>query len=96
VNEARFTDFARGVASDLLGERAIADLPAPIMGTEDFSYVLQRVPGAIVFLGVRPPGERAEPIHSSRMTIDEDALANGVALHAALALRWLAAHETPG
>lgn len=96
VNEPRFTDFARGVTSELLGERAVADLPAPVMGAEDFSYVLQRVPGAIVFLGVRPPGERAEPIHSSRMTIDEDALANGVALHTALALRWLAAHGTAG
>ena len=96
VNETAFTEFTRSVASELLGERAVADLPAPIMGTEDFSYVLQRVPGAIVFLGVRPPGEHAEPIHSNRMTIDEDAMANGVALHTALALRWLAAHEASG
>ncbi|MCL4684784.1 amidohydrolase [Myxococcota bacterium] len=96
VNDAPFIDFTRGVAAELLGERAVVDLPKPIMGAEDFSYVLQQVPGAIVFLGARPPGEHAEPLHSSSMTIDEEALATGVALHAAMALRWLAAHETAG
>jgi hippurate hydrolase len=89
VNDARFSRFAGGVAGDLLGSGAVVEMPAPIMGAEDFSYVLQRVPGSLVFLGVRAPGERGEPLHSSRMTLDEDALANGVALHVAMALRWL-------
>ena len=34
---------------------AHAALPAPIMGAEDFSYVLQQVPGAMAFVGARPP-----------------------------------------
>jgi hippurate hydrolase len=89
VNDAGFAGFARAVGEELLGESALIAMPAPVMGAEDFSYVLQRVPGALVFLGVRPPGERAEPLHSNRMTIDEDAMAQGVALHAAVALRWL-------
>jgi len=89
VNDADFAGFARGVAAELVGEPAIVDMRAPIMGAEDFSYILQRVPGSIVFLGVRPPGGAAEPLHSSRMRVHEDALATGVALHAALALRWL-------
>jgi amidohydrolase len=88
VNDARFAAFARGVASDLVGGRAVVDMRAPIMGAEDFSYILQRVPGSLVFLGVRPPGGAGEPLHSSRMRVHEDALATGVALHAALALRW--------
>jgi amidohydrolase len=91
VNDAGFAGFARAVSAELLGDGAVIDMAAPVMGAEDFSYVLQRVPGALVFLGVRPPGERAEPLHSNRMTIDEDALAQGVALHAAMALRWLEA-----
>ena len=33
-------------------------MPAPIMGAEDFSYVLQQVPGAMAFLGARPPERR--------------------------------------
>jgi len=90
VNHAGFAAFARGVASEVVGGDAVIDMRAPIMGAEDFSYVLQRVPGALVFLGVRPPDGPGEPLHSSRMRIDEDAMATGIALHAAVALRWLA------
>jgi len=89
VNDTQFAAFARGVAAELVGEPALVDMRAPIMGAEDFSYILQRVPGSIVFLGVRPPGGDGEPLHSSRMRVHEDAMATGVALHAALALRWL-------
>ena len=43
-------------AAELLGERASRLSPAPLMGAEDFSYVLQRVPGAMALLGACPPG----------------------------------------
>lgn len=89
VNDPGFAAFTRSVGGELLGEAALVEMAAPVMGAEDFSFVLQRVPGALVFLGVRPPGERAEPLHSNRMTIDEDAMAQGAALHAAMALRFL-------
>jgi hippurate hydrolase len=92
VNHAESTAFARGVAADLLGEDRIVDLEAPIMGAEDFSYVLQRVPGALMFVGARPPGGgEGAPLHSNRMVLEESAFATGVALHAALALRYLGA-----
>jgi hippurate hydrolase len=62
------------------------------MGAEDFSYVLQRVPGALMFVGARPPGGgEGAPLHSNRMVLEESAFATGVALHAALALRYLGA-----
>ena len=89
VNHEEFAGFTAAVAGELLGDEAVRSMRAPIMGTEDFSYILQRVPGAFVFLGVRPGGGAAEPIHSSRMVLDEDAMADGIALHTALALRWL-------
>jgi hippurate hydrolase len=91
VNDAGFESFSRGVARDLLGARGVLEFEAPVMGAEDFSYVLQRTPGAMVFLGLRPPGAaEAAPCHSNRMLIDEDGMAYGVALHAAVALRYLA------
>jgi hippurate hydrolase len=62
------------------------------MGAEDFSYLLQRVPGAMVFLGARPEGTESAPLHSNRMVLDETAFADGIALHAAIATRWLATH----
>jgi hippurate hydrolase len=64
------------------------------MGAEDFSYVLQRVPGAMAFLGARPPSVPSEDVpdcHSNRVVFDERAMAAGVALHAAVALRHLTA-----
>ena len=92
VNHAEFTAFAQGVAGELLGAERVVPLEAPVMGAEDFSYVLQRVPGALVFLGARPGSGDSAPLHSNRMVLDEAAFAEGVALHAAIATRWLAAH----
>jgi hippurate hydrolase len=91
VNHAGFTAFAEGVARDLLGAERVVTLEAPIMGAEDFSYLLERVPGALVFLGARPEGGEGAPLHSNRMLLEEAALADGVALHAAVALRYLEA-----
>lgn len=90
VNDDAFAAFVLEVAAELVGPRRAVAMRAPIMGAEDFSYILQRVPGAMAFLGVRPEGEGSPaPIHSNRMILDEDALAVGVAMHAAVALRYL-------
>ncbi len=62
----------------------------PIMASEDFSYVLQRVPGAIANLSTRPADGSAFPNHSPRMRVNESALPAGIAMHVAVALRFLA------
>lgn len=88
-NDAAFTAFLDQVAGDLVGPDAVVPLPAPIMGAEDFSYVLERVPGALTFLGACPsdlvPGQ-APGNHSNLVRFDEDVMATGVALYAAVAL----------
>jgi hippurate hydrolase len=90
ANDQDFARFTLDVARDLLGERRAAELPNAFMGAEDFSYVLERLPGAMVFLGVRPDGvAQPAPNHSNRMVLDEDALATGIAMHAAVAREWL-------
>jgi amidohydrolase len=92
VNDAAATHFAVGVATRLLGEGRAVELPSPVMGAEDFSYVLERVPGAMLFLGVRPPGvDHPAPCHSNRMLLDEEGMVHGTALLAALALARLGA-----
>ena len=89
-NDPGFAGFVRAVAHGVVGDERTIDMRAPIMGAEDFSYILQRVPGALAFLGVRPEGDGpAFPIHSNRMLLNEDAMATGSAMHAAVALRWL-------
>ena len=95
VNDAGFVEFARGVATDLVGAENYIDLPAPFMGAEDFSYVLQRMPGCMMFLGVMPDGhdghDHVASCHSNRMILNEDAMAVGIAMHVAIAHRFLAA-----
>lgn len=93
VNDGRFAAFAAEVADQALGGGRAFEMPAPVMGAEDFSYVLQQVPGAMVFLGVCPP-EHPNPFaapacHSNRMVLHEDVMADGIALHAAVATTFL-------
>jgi hippurate hydrolase len=95
VNDAGFVEFASTTATELLGPERYIAAPAPIMGAEDFSYVLQRMPGCMMFLGVMPEGHDGHghiaPCHSNRMILNESAMAAGIALHAAIAHRFLAA-----
>ena len=94
VNDPGFVAFARGVATELIGADNYIDSSAPIMGAEDFSYVLQRMPGCMMFLGVMPersnPNRPVAPCHSNRMVLDEASMAVGIALHASIAHRFLA------
>jgi len=84
--------FALETAAEVLGPEGSFEMPLPILASEDFAYVLQRVPGAMLFLGTAPDGvEDPAPLHSNRMVLNEDAMAAGTAMHAALALRTLAA-----
>ncbi len=90
VNDEAMTSFALDAAGDLLGPDLVEIMEHPVMGSEDFSYVLQRVPGAMLDLGVAPPEDPNPPAnHSNRMMVEEPAMANGIALYAGLALKYL-------
>jgi hippurate hydrolase len=92
VSDERAVALAERVASDLYGEPAWRTMPAPVMGAEDFAYVLQKVPGAMVFLGATPEGgdfRSCCALHSNRMVLDERVMARGVAMHCAFAETFL-------
>jgi amidohydrolase len=90
VNNADFASFVLDTARELLGPESAHAMAHPIMASEDFSYVLERVPGAIANLSTRPEDGPAFPNHSSRMLVNESALAAGIAMHVAVALRFTA------
>lgn len=86
VNDDDFADHTLDVAHSLVGDRALP-MPTPVMGAEDWSYVLREVKGSMAFLGGGPPGvERPAPNHSNHFVIDEDSMATGIAMYAAMAL----------
>jgi hippurate hydrolase len=91
-NHGGFADFATRVAGEVIGAEHVRQMPHPVMGAEDFSYVLEAVPGSMMFLGGthldRNPATAA-PNHSNRVTFDEDAMVTGMALYAAVAMRHL-------
>jgi amidohydrolase len=91
VNEGAFTEFAAQTVRELFGEKAYWPMRSPMMGAEDFSFLLQRFPGAMLFLGVKPEDPSlAAPCHSNRMILNESAMAHGAALHAQVARNFLA------
>jgi amidohydrolase len=94
VNHAAEAAFAEHAATALFGRDRFRAMANPITGAEDFSYVLERVPGAFLFLGACPPDrvpETAAYNHSAEAAFDDAVLSDGTALYAELALRRLAA-----
>jgi len=89
VNHVEEVGRAESTANQIFGEGNFIEMPSGVMGAEDFSYVLNEVPGSMVFLGCAPEGiepGKIAPNHSNLMTINEDAMANGVALYTAMAM----------
>jgi len=86
VNNEAAANLALDVAEDLFGGESVLELPSPSMGAEDFSYFLESMPGAFIWLGI---GEDASGLHTPKFAFDEDILPRGSALLAALAIEAL-------
>jgi hippurate hydrolase len=92
VNDVPSADFGLDIAETIVGEKNVVRMPNPVMGAEDFSYVLEKLPGAMLFLGGTPHNKdprTAAPNHSNRVMFEEDAMTTGMALYSSLALRTL-------
>lgn len=92
VNDTDEAAFATATITDLFGADRATTPEHPVTGAEDFSFVLQQVPGAFVFLGACPPD--IDPLtaptnHSALARFDDAVLADGAALYTELALRRL-------
>ncbi|MGP3970438.1 M20 metallopeptidase family protein [Streptomyces sp. 6N223] len=93
VNDHAEAEFAAGTVRETMGEERFTPMPHPILGAEDFSRVIDEVPGAMIFLGATLPGldpETAPSNHSPLAAFDEAVLPDGTALYAELAARRLA------
>ena len=85
VNTVPEAEFACNVAANLVGEDKVWRNMLPSMGGEDFSFMLQAVPGAYIRIGQGlPHGPGPHPLHNSRYDFNDDILPLGAALHANL------------
>ncbi len=94
VNDTAQVAFARQTAAELFGDGRFTAMANPLTGAEDFSFVLDQVPGAFIMMGACPAG--TDPIsaptnHAADAVFDDSVLADGATLLAELALRHLAA-----
>lgn len=97
INDAGEYAFARTAAQELLGDKRYQELANPLAASEDFSRILQRVPGAFLFLSAVPSGvEHAGAAfnHSPYAVFDDAVLPDGAALYTRLAIDRLAAAAT--
>lgn len=93
-NSEREISFISDVVTDVFGPDRHHLMQNPLTGSEDFSRVLERVPGAMVFLGAAATGadpEKAPYNHSSYANFDDTVLPDGAALYAQLAAQRLVA-----
>ena len=89
VNDEGMISFVAKIASEMLGEGKVFEIK-PMLGSEDFSFYLEKIPGAFVYLGVKNEAKGIVfPHHHPRFDIDEDVLITGTALNAAFAMEYL-------
>ncbi len=94
VNAPSQVLIARRAAIQILGEQCLRAAEHPSMGSEDFSYYLEKVPGCFVRFGARPAGWEPIPLHNPAFDVDEDVLKVGAAFFDAVARQGLAAAAT--
>jgi hippurate hydrolase len=90
VNHEDAVDHVARTVREVLGEERFVPQPRPGAGAEDFSHVLEQVPGAMIMLGACPADRdlvRAPANHSPEAVFDDTVLADGAAVYAELALR---------
>jgi amidohydrolase len=90
ANEETMTSFVVKIAERLFGPDKVFQMK-PQMGSEDFSYYLEKIPGTFVFLGAKNEAKGIiYPGHHPKFDVDEEALPKGTALYAAVAEEFLA------
>ena len=92
INDDHVAAEVHRVTDELFGANYSNKMANPVMGAEDWSYVLQQVPGAMAFLGATPKGVDPRTVannHSNLVLFDESSMSTGIALYAAMALDHL-------
>lgn len=88
INDKEQTELLQEVAKEIVGEEKVLSF-VPVTGGEDFSYYLERIPGAFCFVGSASACTYQGSHHHPRFDIDEESLKVGMELLAKLAIQYL-------
>ena len=83
VNHAREAAFGADAAALVVGEERVDRAPRPVMGAEDFAFMLEALPGSYIWMG-SGAGADAPPLHSAHYDFNDEALPLGVSYWAKL------------
>lgn len=89
VNDPRIHEYVQQVGKEVVGDEN-TEIAQRVMGSEDFAYYLEKVPGTLLLLGTK--NEKigsVHPPHNPYFTMDEDVMPIGAAMHAAFANHYL-------
>ena len=93
INDEHLHEHVKNVVGDMLGPDKIIDMQ-PLMGSEDFSFYQEVIPGYFSFIGMQDESSpKLKSPHSPYFMLNEDVLPYGAALHASVATRYLLAAE---
>ncbi len=87
-NDEGLTKLVNSMASELLGADKVLTMPRPSMGSEDFAYYLERVPGVMFRLGAAGDNGAWPGLHTPTFDIDERCLAVGAKILARTVVEW--------
>jgi hippurate hydrolase len=88
VNSEAETEQAADAAAEVVGEERVDRALTPVMGAEDFSFMLEQRPGSYIFMG---NGRDEAPLHSPQYDFNDEALTVGASYWARLVERLLPA-----
>jgi hippurate hydrolase len=96
VNEPQETELFADVAAEIVGESNVNRKRSRVLGSEDFSFMLEACPGAYINIGNGTEDSHAAPLHNPRYDFNDAALPFGAAAFAALVERKLARMSDSG
>lgn len=92
INDPLMSSFVLESSKSLNNNLILEEMPQPRMAGEDFSYYLEKIPGAFYWLGCRNEKKKCNfPLHHSCFNMDEDALPLGAVMHCLCALNFQSA-----
>jgi amidohydrolase len=89
-NDQGIIELLSRAARDSLGPNGVHEIPRPSMGSEDFAFYLNHVPGAMFRLGCTSGRAGGAMLHTPIFDIDEEALRNGAKIMARTVVHWFA------
>ena len=90
INDAKAMALAREAATSVAGAKQVVEMAEPVMGAEDFAYMLEVKEGAYIMLGSKRPGEHNPMLHHPAFDFNDAVLSTGAAYWATLVEQQLA------